>query len=187
LNPPQVVFVRGNFWLEVWSNLNPVTFTPAGPKVAHPWPVNGTERLEDGAGHPLTEAEYYAYCRRRALARLAEPGVAVSHVVTQANAFWLGLAEAWRWHRSAAVFFLAQGVPALVGLVGLFLARKTLAPHARAAVLVMLIVFPLPYYLTGGGARYRHPIDPILYIGIACAVGYAVALARRGARAGAHR
>ena len=179
LDPPARVFVRGNFWLETWSNLNSVDFTPRGPVVVHPWPGNGSETMNRD-GKDLTEQEYFAWCRERALARLSEPGVATGHVARQVDGFWLGLAEARRWHRSEAVFFLAQGVPFLLGITGLFLARRKLAAGALGMMVVMLLVLPLPYYLAGGAARYRHPLDVILYIGVALGVDAVLARRARG-------
>jgi hypothetical protein len=166
LDPPAPVFVRGNFWLEVWTNLNPVTFTPHGPMVAHPWPANGTETLQRD-GHELTEQQYFAWCRERSWERLSNPSVLLSHVGHQVNGFWIGVAEAERWHKNRWAFFLAQGLPFLCGIAGLWLARRRLDAPACRIFATMAIVLPLPYYLAGGAARYRHPLDPVLYIGMA--------------------
>jgi hypothetical protein len=166
LDPPAPVFVRGNFWLEVWTNLNPVTVTPAGPKVAHPWPANGTETLERD-GRELTEQEYFAWCRQRSLARLSTPSILIRHVSRQVDGFWLGDAEANRWHKNVWLFLAAQGIPALCGLAGLYLARRQISRAALGMILALLVILPLPYYLAGGAARYRHPLDALLYLGIA--------------------
>ena len=174
LRPPALVFIRGNFWLEVWSSMHPVMRVEKvdGTKELeplHPW--NGTERMErkdaDGVMRKLREQEYDAWCRERAVAEFRlRPGSFWRDVAVQFNAFWLGVAEAIRWGRSVTMFFLAQGVPALLGLLGLVLARKRMAAGVGAALAGVLLVFPLPYYLAGGGMRYRHPMDVVIYLGI---------------------
>lgn len=180
LDPPARVFVRGNFWLEVWSNLHPVSMATGTPQVVHPWAVNGTERLVRD-GQPLTEQEYFAFCRERSLTVLGQPQYLATHVARQFNSFWLGLAEAQRWQRSPTLFFLAQGLPAILGILGWMLVRPRVAPAVLDALMMLLIVYPLPYYLAGGGARYRHPIDLVLYVGLGWAAWWV--MDRKRARA----
>ncbi len=175
LQPPAYVFIRGPFWLATWSSMHPIQRTVRSDgsieyQPLHPW--NHTEEMEkidaDGTVHPLTEQEYFAYCKQRVLAEFrAHPNELFDHVATQIDAFWLGMAEARRWYKSQLMFFIAQGIPAIAGVLGLILARKRMAAGAFAAFLAMLAVFPLPYYLADASMRYRHPIDPILYLGIA--------------------
>ena len=169
LDPPAPVFIRGNFWLEVWTNLNPLMTirTPDGPRLmpVHPW--QGTDPATQSAS--LTEQQYFALCRSRALAspEFQQPRAFLTYVGRNIDAFWLGLAEAQRWQRNPLLFFFAQGFPALVGLLGIFLARRQISAPVFRMVVALLVVFPLPYYLTGGAARYRHPLDILLYVGIA--------------------
>lgn len=176
LRPPAPIFIRGNFWLEVWSNLHPVV-TLRQPDattrllVVHPWHLNGTESLQRTDVQPptrLTEQQYFAWCRERAIAAFREhPGLLLTHISNQFSGFWLGIGEARRWGKSPWLFFLVQGLPTLLALAALFLQRKKLHPTTLALFSAILILFPLPYYLTAGAARYRHPIDPILYLSAA--------------------
>ena len=116
----------------------------------------------------LTEQEYFAWCKERALAAFRDnPRLIITHVAAQFDGFWLGIAEARRWAKNPGVFFLAQGVPALLAIIALYLNRKRLPPVSVAVFCAILIVYPLPYYLTAGAARYRHPIDGIIYLGAA--------------------
>ena len=181
LDPPAYVFVRGNFWLEVWTNINPIRWEDGQPLVMHPWYVNGIEPMQRD-GHPLTEQQYFAWCKERVLASALfhDPGVMAGHVGRQVNGFWVGQAEAARWHRNQWVFFLAQGVPAMVGVLGIWVARKRMGVVVRNVLVTVLVAFPLPYYLAGGAARYRHPMDVVLYLGVGWA-GYWVWRRVRGA------
>jgi hypothetical protein len=179
LRPPAPVFIRGNLWLEVWSNLHPLErlTLPDGTVrllAVHPWHLNGTEtlvRTDTQPPTPLTEAQYYAWCKERALAAFREnPRLLTTHLANQFSGFWLGIGEARRWGKNPAVFFIAQGLPALLALAALYLKRKQLPPTTIAVFCALLIVFPLPYYLTAGAARYRHPIDWTIYLGAAAIV-----------------
>jgi hypothetical protein len=186
LHPPAPVFIRGNFWLEVWSSMHPVTpLTFPDGKLhmipVHPW--NGSESLQRIDVHPpqhLTEQQYFAWCKQRVFAAFRDqPRLLLHQVAEQFNAFWLGIAEARRWLRNPWLFFLAQGLPAIAGILGLFAARKKIPPIPLAALATLLILFPLPYYLTGGAARYRHPIDLPLYLGAAWLIYLLIAIFRK--------
>lgn len=194
IQPPAYVFIRGPFWVATWTSMHPidriaqpdgsVKFVPL-----HPWnnlnplePWNGTDpmrRTENGVTRQLTEAEYFDWTKEKVVAAAREnPMAMVRHVVDQFDAFWLGIAEAKRWYKNPWVFFVAQGVPALVGIVGLYLARKRIAAPVLALLCGWLLVFPVPYYIADAGARYRHPIDFVLLMGCAWVVW--LVMGRRG-------
>ena len=188
LDPPAHVFIRGNFWLEVWSSLHPVACIkyPDGTTHAlpvHPW--QGSEsltRTDTVPPTPLTEQQYFAWCKERVLAAFHDnPRLLLQQIATQFNAFWLGIAEAQRWSRNPILFFLAQGLPAIAGILGFYTARKRIAPDVLAILCTLLIIAPLPYYLAGGAARYRHPIDLPLYFGAAWLVFLVTQRFRRNA------
>ena len=167
----QPIFIRGNFWLEIWTSIHPITFETINgvrtPHGTHPW-NSGEPMVRDG--RPLTELQYLAWCRDRSLAAIsADPAAYARHIAAQIEAFWLGTNEALRWEKNLIPFWLAQGLPAILGLCGLLAARRRLDPRLRRMLLSILLIFPLPYYLTIGAARYRHPIDIIIYLGIALA------------------
>jgi hypothetical protein len=172
ITPPSPVFIRGGFWITTWSALHPIKriSNPNGTwdyQPLHPW--NGTDpmvRMEHGSAITLTEQEFNDWSKARVLAAVREdPWIAVHHVVDQVNSFWLGIAEARRWYKSPWLFFLAQGVPAIGGILGLFGARRHLSRPALVLLCGLLLVYPIPYYLADASARYRHPIDFILCLG----------------------
>ena len=63
-------------------------------------------------------------------------------------------------------FCLATTVLALIGL------RKKLRQHTNSAIpyALMLLVFPLPYYITHPEMAYRHPVDPEVITLACCAI-----------------
>jgi hypothetical protein len=186
LRPPAAVFVRGGFWVTTWSAMHPVERieNPDGTvefQPLHPW--NGTDpmvRTENGVTRQLTEQEFDDWTRHKVLAAARQdPGRMARHIIDQFDSFWLGIAEARRWYKNPWTFFLAQGVPAIGGIVGLYLARRRIAPPVLAVLCGLLLVFPLPYYMADASSRYRHPIDLILYFGCAWAAWLILTRRRR--------
>ena len=171
LDPPQRVFVRGGLGKEIWLGVHPLTFVDEGGKSkAMPFGAHwGTDPMVKD-GRALTEQEYFAWSGERATAWVREnPGEYASHVLKQVESFWLGIDEALRWRKPWYKFFVPQGVPALVGLAGLWMARRRMPGAQWWALAAILALFPVVYYLTNAAMRYRHPVDVVLYLG----VGYA--------------
>lgn len=71
--------------------------------------------------------------------------------------------------RVALVSNFLAGIGALCGIVVLFMRRS---PYAFLLA-VFPIVFPVVYYVTHASLRYRHPIDPVLMLLTALAIGAA--------------
>jgi hypothetical protein len=70
---------------------------------------------------------------------------------------------------------------ALLSLLGALFACRTRNPMAYPLGMVML-VFPLAFYLTHTDLRYRYPMDPIMEVLAVFAVVYALSpVARRSA------
>jgi hypothetical protein len=89
--------------------------------------------------------------------------------------FWMGVADPWRTF-VAADSWLIRGIllgnfvssaGALLGTVVLFFRRNTYAIVLAA----FPVVFPVLYYVTHTSLRYRHPIDAIVLLLTAIAVG----------------
>ncbi len=163
LDPPAHVFIRDNFWLEVWSSLHPVAQIKYADGTTHSLPVHpwqGSEsltRTDTVPPTPLSEQQYFAWCKERVLAVFRDnPRLLLQHIATQFNAYWLGIAEAQRWSRNPILFFLAQGLPAIAGILGFYASRKRIPPDILALLCTLLIIAPLPYYLAGG----RSPLPP---------------------------
>jgi Dolichyl-phosphate-mannose-protein mannosyltransferase len=85
--------------------------------------------------------------------------------VKRAFRFWTGSGN----QNGSVVFIVHACVTSILGFVGLvMLARKRL-PIA-VLVLLPILIFPLPYYITHAEFRYRLAIDPLLTMLSACAL-----------------
>lgn len=80
--------------------------------------------------------------------------------------YWAGVPRTWTGERRGTLgqaknlLFLAIS---LAGLAGLFLALKRRV-HGVFLFATLICFYPLIYYVTFAGARYRHPIDPQLTV-----------------------
>lgn len=89
--------------------------------------------------------------------------------------FWMGVADPWKTFvetdslliRGILLGNFLSSAGALLGIAVLFLKRNAYALPLAA----FPVFFPLLYYVTHTSLRYRHPIDPILLLITAIAVG----------------
>jgi dolichyl-phosphate-mannose-protein mannosyltransferase len=89
--------------------------------------------------------------------------------------FWIGVPDPWRTFKVTDSWFIRgillgnflSAVGSLCGMLILF-ARRSLAAIPLAA---FPLVFPLLYYVTHTSLRYRHPIDPLVLLLTAVAIG----------------
>lgn len=96
--------------------------------------------------------------------------------------FWMGVPDPWRtfvqsdsWLiRGILLGNFVTSVGALVGAVMLFAGRNAYAIPVTA----FPVVFPFLYYMTHTSLRYRHPIDPVLLLLTAVAIGVVAQKAR---------
>jgi Dolichyl-phosphate-mannose-protein mannosyltransferase len=107
--------------------------------------------------------------RHKALSFISDhPRIAVRLFLSRVLEFWTGTPnpwQTWRTHPSAFERVLLPSnllVPlfALAGLILLFLRQDSFA----MPLLAFPLFFPIVYYLTHASLRYRHPIDPILFL-----------------------
>jgi len=92
-------------------------------------------------------------------------------------AFWMGSETPVRsfletdsnFIRAILLLNLLATVGTLAGMVVLWRRRSTFA----FPVAVIPVVFPLLYYVTHASLRYRHPIDPVMLLLTAVAIGAA--------------
>lgn len=151
--------LRDNFWLEVWVGNNGDTSYWA-PDAAHP----STSDSELAEYDRLGELGYMAKKKEQAMAFIAShPGV---FMVTSGRRFLY----TWTGYWSFAPGYLAiepfdlynivfcSGLTVLM-LIGL---RRAFRVARDAAILyaLVLVFFPLIYYLTHPAMNYRHVIDP---------------------------
>jgi hypothetical protein len=171
IEPPAHVFVTGSFWGDTWSALNPVEEVAVKQSVerlaVNPWNGNDPMTREvNGVTKRLTEAEYLQWCRERVLSAAgADPMRMVGHVLGQVDAFWLGEGEARRWGGNPWAWFLVQGVPAVAGVAGVWMGRRGMGRGVAGLMGGILLVYPLPFYVSGATAQVRHPVDALLALG----------------------
>jgi hypothetical protein len=91
--------------------------------------------------------------------------------------FWIGVPDPWRTFgetgsrliRGILLGNLFSSAGALMGVIVLFVRRNAYAVPLAA----FLLIFPVLYYVTHTSLRYRHPIDPLVMLLTAVAIGAA--------------
>jgi 4-amino-4-deoxy-L-arabinose transferase-like glycosyltransferase len=155
--------VRDGFWLEFWAG-NAGDTSTSNPSWAHPATNPAEMQLFEKEG----EAAYLAHKRSMALTHVSRHPVSFAVVSSRrAIRFWTGF-----WSiRSAYLYSEPLDVPnvffctsiTFLMLRGIFLwwkeDRRELLPY-----LFLLIVFPIPYYLTHSSMDYRQPIEPEIIV-----------------------
>ena len=168
----RLIPVRSNFGLELWLGNNPGT-VDNDSAYEHPDDNLDEARLYRSMGEPaymaLKKHEAFDFIRSQPTeaARLT-----FHRIVTTWMGAWDPMQDSWNtegWsERTSEISTIAFSVLALLGA---WLALRTENPHAIPYALVILC-YPVVFYLTHGSARYRHPIDPILTILAVSAVTY---------------
>jgi hypothetical protein len=97
---------------------------------------------------------------------------------------WLAFSDSpvdvWVNHTaSAKAFLVITAALSLLCLLGTLYAYRAGLPEAFPFAMVLL-VFPLVFYVTHASSRYRFPIDPIMLILATNAVAHLLSLARSG-------
>jgi hypothetical protein len=173
----RLVPLRSNLPLELYIGNNE-NYAPRAT-----WPPQITKERELVRYFHMGEIPFMEEERRKALAFMrAYPGVEVRLMADRFVAFWTGLVDPWQAFLSAdslvRVLLLCSTVSAVGGLLGIAALLRR-----RSAYVIPLaaypVVFPWLYYLTHSNLRYRHPIDPVVLLLAAIAVGSVVKKAAR--------
>jgi 4-amino-4-deoxy-L-arabinose transferase-like glycosyltransferase len=155
--------IRDGFWLEFWAGNSGDTFT-SNPAWAHPAsnPVEMQKFEAEG------ETAYLAHKHTIAVSFVRHHPLLFAGVsLLRAVRFWTGF---WSFRPSYLqsepldipnVFFCT--CITLFMLRGIWRWWKEDRTHA-SPFLIMLLVFPLPYYLTHSSMDYRQPIEPQIVI-----------------------
>jgi hypothetical protein len=155
--------IRDGFWLEFWAGNSGDTFT-SNPAWAHPAsnPVEMQKFEAEG------ETAYLAHKRTIAVSFVHHHPLLFADVsLRRAVRFWTGF---WSFRPGylqsepldvANVFFCT--CITLFMLRGIWRWWKKDRTHA-SPFLMMLLVFPVPYYLTHSSMDYRQPIEPQIVI-----------------------
>jgi hypothetical protein len=70
----------------------------------------------------------------------------------------------WFAEAESARIFTPYRLLAMVSLVGMALALRTISKGSALTIVAAMIVYPLVYYLTDVFARYRYPIEPLMMV-----------------------
>jgi hypothetical protein len=152
-------FVRDNLGLELYVGNHPgahadIDVSSRRRSFRHP----RTDLAEAELVRALGEPEYN---RRKARAALTwirrEPGSFARLTGTRAAYLWLGPLHDPRLTRTFAAL-------TILALAGAFRVMPRLAPPQRAALLIPLATYPLIYYVVAYQARYRDPINWVLFL-----------------------
>jgi len=167
------VFLRGNFGFEFRLGNFPGS-TGMGWAGYHP--ANNPIQLQRYVR--LGEIEYVRQTSREALQWIRHyPWDFLRVTGRRVRAFWDGESLLY-WAHSfedwSPLLFLFSSITSLFGLISSVVRKQ------RAAILIfaVVMVYPLPYYLTYVHTRYRHPIEPLLAIGFGKFVTYAIDVSR---------
>ncbi len=169
--------LRDNFWLEFWVGNDGHTESWLDSD-AHP-SINPAQKAEFVR---LGEIPYMREKRREALGFLAQhPGLYFVLCLRRMGYLWTGF---WNldpsnvqdeFHGFANVYLTVAATLSM--LLGLWRALRAARPAAFPFVLV-LVFYPLIFYLTHPTIRYRHVIDPEIFI--LAALGVKSLLAKPG-------
>lgn len=160
----QPVFLRSNFGIVLFLGNNPESVD------SQAWWLNPTDNMKEMERfHSLGEIAYSAEKQRLAFEFMREhPRKFVALCLNRFVFFWLGtsdtLLDVWMGAPFlASLRVTAYALLALLAFVGLVLAGRAHSPYA-AAFAIVLVIYPLVYYVTYPTIRFRHPIDPLLVV-----------------------
>ena len=157
-------FIRSNLLYEVSSGL---TTSPSDQKKLN---ALNPGRNPDELSRYVELGEYRYMEERIRLARqliIDRPTDVAGRVVERCIVFWVGTQEVvWNpWPVGNFLKHLLFTLPALVGFLGLLVFWRDSKDRVSAIVFtIMLIAYPLPYYVALTTPRYRVPIEPFLVL-----------------------
>ena len=175
----QFIPLRSNFGLELWLGNNPDV-----PDTWTQW-LHPNDNLDEALKYArMTELPYMAEKEREAWAFIRSRPLDTARFMLHRFAnHWLGIwdtpADLWPtapWYLKLTI--VSNCLFALLAWMGALFAYRTRNLAAYPMAMVMLI-FPLTFYLTHTSLRYRFPMDPVMQILAVFAVVYVVSPAAR--------
>lgn len=170
----KIIVLRSNFGLELWLGNNPEV-----PDTFASWLHPFDDREEAAEFQRLGEVAYMAEKQHQAFVFMrTHPADTLNFVFRRFIQNWLGVTDspADIWSNSSfsiKAFFLLNALLSLLTLLGAMFAHRARRPEAFPLTVVLLI-FPLVFYLTHSSPRYRFPMDSIMLIlsvyAVACLV-----------------
>jgi 4-amino-4-deoxy-L-arabinose transferase-like glycosyltransferase len=167
----RLVPLRSNLPLELYIGNNE-NYAPHAT-----WPPKISKERELVRYFHMGEMPFMDEEKHKALAFIRTyPGIEVKLTAARFVAFWTGLMNPWQAFLSAdatllvRVLLICSTLAAFGGLLGIaaLLWRRSPFTFPLAAYPV---VYPWLYYITHSNLRYRHPIDPIVLLLVAVAIG----------------
>ena len=165
---------RSPFGLVLWIGNNPSELDENSFSMHPVWNPVEAEKFKQ-----MGEVSYMSAKKNEALAFMrSHPAATVERTAKRVPAYWFQVTDRPYDNLFAdppyiKALFLFNAVYVLFCWLGAWLAWRRGNPYA-VPYLVVLLIFPLVYYLTDVLVRYRFPIDPILTIlavyGAACAL-----------------
>jgi hypothetical protein len=173
------IVLRSNFGLELWLGNN-----PGVPDMWSPW-LHPTDDLEEAEKYKrMGEIAYMADKQKEAYAFIrTHPADTANFAFRKFVNNWLAITDSPMDTWSASPFRLKAFVVmnalfSLFALLGALFAYRERCPEALPYAIVLL-VYPLIFYLTHSSLRYRFPIDPIMMVLAAYGIAYPIALVRK--------
>jgi 4-amino-4-deoxy-L-arabinose transferase-like glycosyltransferase len=174
----KIIVLRSNFGLELWLGNNPNVADTMGIG-EHP-----TDNAEEAAKYKrMGEVAYMAEKEQEAFAFMrTHPADTLSVAFRRFQVTWLATTgnplDIWSGGNPAGLSFLVLNcLISVLCLFGALFANRARNREAAPFAMVLLI-FPLVFYVTHTSLRYRFPMDPIMLILAASAAAHLLSLAR---------
>jgi hypothetical protein len=174
------IVLRSNFGLELWLGNNP-NVVDGLSQLSHPNdnPEEAEKYIRMGEIAYMAEKEHEAFTFMR-----THPRDTLNYTFRRFVNIWLAqtdnLLDVWS---SAPLYGKAlmtfNCLLSLLSLLGVLYVRRARHPEAAPYGMVLLI-FPLVFYLTHSSPRYRFPMDPILIILAASTLARLISFAKFG-------
>jgi hypothetical protein len=169
--------LRSNFGLELWLGNNPAvsdTWTP--------WMHPNDDPEEGEKFRRMGEIAYMEEKQHAALEFIrTHPADTLNFTFHRFVNNWLAVSDnpfiAWS-HQPLSATLVSNFLLTLLSLSGVLFAYRAHRPDAAPYALVLL-VFPLIFYLTHSSLRYRFPMDPILVVLAANGIAYPLSHLRK--------
>jgi len=168
-----IVF-RSNFGLELWLGNN-----PSVPDTWSPW-LHPNDSLEEAQKYKrMGEIAFMAEKQHEAIAFMrTHPADTLHFVFRRFINNWLAITDnpADAWSSSPLylkAFIVINFLSSLFTLIGALFAYRS-KPADAPPYLMVLLVFPLIFYLTHSSLRYRFPMDPIMMVLAAYGAAYPI-------------
>lgn len=179
----QFIALRSNFGLELWLGNNPEV-----PDTWSPWLHPDASQAQAEKYRRMGEIAFMAEKQNEAFTFMrTHPRDTLGFIFRRFINNWLAITDSPvdTWSASPyylKAFMVINSLFSLFALLGVLFAHRNRRPDALPYAMVLL-VFPLVFYLTHTSLRYRFPMDPIMMVLAAYGVAYPISLLRsRSAR-----